>query len=509
MNMSNNETMVSSLFLVVFLVLFIYTAFISKASKLKNDTMEEFASGSRSFNYFVVLCTLIGCFLTAGTYTGWYSWAVYEGLISQYLIIYSITSFFVMYAFSSRIWIWGKNFNLLTQPDFIQVRFRSKALTMIDAVCGIILEAPWCIIEFAALGWAVTAVTGGIITKEMGIILFGVLTVALTTKGGMRSIAAIEVLKGILVMIFVVGGSIVAAYKLFGGFGPMFGELMEVVPENMTINYGGVYPYSYWDSIIITGTLGVFGLISMFARIYTARSVTEVKKAASSGSIAMILISALLLVLATGAILLPGIEDLPDPNMAFYFLMQSAFGPYIVGIVGVLVIITAIGIASIVINAHSVVISDNIIRSLRPDMKEESRRKITRVCIVIYGVIVMLVAMMDLPNLALIAIAMYEGIVQVIPMTLFGIFWRRANKWSVGVGYVAGLTVAITMAAFPDAFPWAGGWTGGVFGLVVNIAINLVLGRALKKEDYVDELFETIEHYKEDSKGNVISQIKQ
>jgi len=490
--------MVSSLFLVVFLALFIYTAFFNKASQLKNDSMEEFASGSRSFNYFVVLCTLIGCFLTAGTYTGWYSWAVYEGLISQYLIVYSITSFFVMYVFSARIWIWGKNYGLLTQPDFIQLRFRSKPLTMIDAITGVILEAPWCIIEFAAIGWAVTAVTGGMIPKDIGIILFGVLTVALTVRGGMRSIASIEVLKGILVMIFVVGGSVVAAYKLFGGFGPMFSELMEVVPENMTISLGGEYPYSFWNSIIITGTLGVFGLISIFARIYTARSVSEVKKAASGGSIIMVSISALLLVLATGAILLPGIEDLPDPNMAFYFLMQSAFGPYIVGVVGILVIITAIGIAGIVLNAHSVVISDNIIRSVKPDMQEEGRRKITRYCIVIYGIIVMVGAMMDLPNLALIAIAMYEGIVQIIPMTIFGIFWKRANKWSVGIGYVAGLVIALTMAALPDMFPWAGGWTGGVYGLIVNIAINIVLGLAMKKEDYVDELFEVIERYKEE-----------
>jgi len=502
--MSTSETMVSSLFLAVFFVLFVHAGFFNKISKLRNDSMDEFATGSRSFNYFIVLFTIIGGFLTAGTYTGWYSWAVYEGLISQYLIIYSITSFFVMYVFSSRIWIWGKKFGLLTQPDFVQLRFRCLPLSMLCAVTGILMDAPWCIIEFSSLGWAVAAATGGIISNQAGIIIFGVLTIALTFKGGMRSIATIELLKGILVIIFVIGGSIVAAYKLFGGFGPMFEELMLVVPENMTINCGDIYPYSYWNSIIITGTLGVFGLISMFARIYTAKSVMEVKKAASSGSIVMITISALLLVLATGGLLLPGIEDLPDPNMSFYYIMQSAFGPYIVGIVGVLVIITAIGIAGVVISAHSVVISENIIQGFKPDIKEENRRKVTRICIIIYGIIVISISMMDLPNLALIAITVYEGVIQSIPLLVFGIFWKRANKWSVGVGYVTGLIIAITMAAMPDAFPWAGGWTGGIYGVLVNIIINIILGFAMKKEDHVDELFKIVENYREDSNGNAI-----
>lgn len=506
--MSNNEIIISGLFIAIFLVVFIYAAFFKKSSKLTSSSMEEFAVGSRTFSYFIVLCTLIGCFITAGVYIGWYSWGMFEGVISQYLIVYSITSFFIMYLFSTRIWVWGKNFNLLTQPDFIQLRFRSKPLTLLSAVSGIIIEAPWCIIELAALGWAVAAVTGGVIPKEVGIIFFTALIIAYTTVGGMKSVAGVEVLKGILVILIVIGGSIVAIYKLFGGFGPMFSQLMAVAPQNMTFNTGGYYSYSYWNSIIITGTLGCFGWISMFARIYTARSVVEVKKAASGGGILMVLVCSLLLLLATATYLVPGALDLPDPSVAFFYIMQTAFGPFFLGIAGILVIATAIGLIGLIVNAHAIVISENIIRELKPDMKDENRRKVTRWCIVVYGIVVMLISMMDLPNLATIAIALYEGIVQIIPLILFGIFWKRANKWSVGIGYVTGLVIAVSIAAFPAAFPWVGGWTGGIFGFIVNIIINIVLGYAIKKQAYVDELFHVVESYKEDSAGNVISQVE-
>lgn len=507
MEMTNQEIMIACLFIAVFLVIFIYAAFFRKSSQLESSSMEEFAVGSRTFSYFIVLCTLIGCFLTAGMYIGWFSWGMFEGLISQYLLIYGVASFFIMYLFSTRIWVWGKNFNLLTQPDFIQLRFRSQPLTLLSAISGIIIEAPWCIIEMASLGWATAAVTGGLIPKEAGIIFFTILIIAYTTYGGIKSVAGVEILKGILVMFIVIGGSLGIIYKLFGGFGPMFSALMAAAPQNMTFHTGGAYSYSYWNSIIITGTLGCFGWISMFARIYTARNVAEVKKAASGGAILLVVVSALLLLLAAAAYLVPGALDLPDPNVAFFYLFKTAFGPFALGIVGILVMATAIGLIGLIINAHAVVISENIIRELKPDMKDENRRKVTRWCIVAYGIIVMLISMMDLPNLATIAITFYEGIVQIIPLILFGIFWKRANKWSVGAGYVAGLIIAVTIAAFPASFSWTGGWTGGIFGFVANIIINIVLGLAIKKEPYVDELFNVVENYEEDSKGNMIFQV--
>lgn len=504
MEMTGKEILISCILVVLFVIFLIYSAFFSKKSKLSNSSMEEFAVGSRSFNFFVVLCTLIGIFLMASVYIGWFSWGMFEGLITQYLLVYGCASFFIMYLFSARIWIWGKNFNLLTQPDFIQLRFRSKPLTRICAVSGILIEAPWCIMEFVALGWLTEAITGGMVDKNIGIIIFGAIVVAYTVYGGMKSVATVEVMKGILVISVVIVGSIAIIYKLFGGFGPMFSQLMEVAPENMTVNYGGTYAYSYWNSIILTGTLGCFGWISMFARIYTAKNVTEVKKSASSGSILMVIVCGLILILAAATHLVPGALDLAVPDMAFFYLCKTAFGPIFLGIAGVLVLATAIGFIGVIISSHGIVISENLIRDIKPNMQENDRRKYSRICIVVYSIICMGIAMFELPNLAHIAIMIYEGVVQIIPLVLFGIFWKRANKWSVGLGYVLGLAVALIVAFLPETFAFFGGWTGGIIGLLVNLAVNIVLGFAMKKEAYVDELFAVVNNYREDVNGNVI-----
>ena len=500
MEMTSKEIMISCAFLVVFLVFVVWATFFSKSAKLKNDSMEEFALGGRGFGYFVVICTLIGIFLPASSYTGWYSWTMYEGLIAQYIVIYSIAAFFIMYLFTQRIWIWGKNFNLLTQPDFLQLRFRSKPLSYVGAVSGLLIELPWTIIELASIGWLVAAVTGGMVSREIGILIAGLVVFAYTIYGGMRSVAVAEIIKGILVLVVGIVGSILIIFKLHGGFGNMYANILAAVPQNMTFNMGGEYSYSYWNSIIITGTLGCFGWLSMFARVYTAKSVKEVKKSASGGAVFVVLMSVLLYAAAAGAILVPGAADAGE--MAFFFIAKEAFGPIFLGLAAVMVLAAAMGFIAVITSAHSVVIIDNLVRPFKPNMTEASRRKASRITILVYGVICMLIAMQDLPNLAHIAIIAYEGVVQIIPVIIFGIFWRRTNKWSAGIGYVVGLIIAITLGIWPQEI--FGAWSGGVVGLVVNIAINIILGLAIKKEHYVDELFDVVRTYKENAKGEHI-----
>jgi SSS family solute:Na+ symporter len=188
--------------------------------------------------------------------------------------------------------------------------------------------------------------------------------------------------------------------------------------------------------------------------------------------------------------------------MAFFFMAKEAFGPVFLGLSGVMVLAAAMGFIAVVISAHSVVITENLIKPFKQNMTENQRRKYSRITILVYGIICMIIAMQDLPNLAHIAIVAYEGVVQIIPVIIFGIFWRRANKWSGGIGYVVGLIIAIGLALYPmEIF---GAWSGGVIGLVVNTIINIILGFAIKKEPYVDKLFDVVKTYKENAKREQI-----
>jgi len=506
MDMTKSEISISTIIVVVFILLLSYAVFIHKSSKLKDDSMGEFAVASRKFNFIIVTCTLIGAFLPGSAYIGWFSWGMAEGLIAQYLAIYGAACFFMMYIFSGKIWVWGKQFGLVTQPDLFQLRFRSKPLTVSLAAAGWLIEVPWTVMELAACGWVVSAITGGTIPNWVGIAFFALFAVLYVNVGGMKSVATVEVLKGILVVAIAIFGALILIFMNFGGFTNMFKELITEAPQNMTFNTGGEYPYTYWCSIVFTGTIGVFAWQSCFARIYTASSLKQVKKSASGGAILVSVVAITLLTLGASAFLIPGAMDLENPDVVIFYLFSSAFGPFMVGIVGILVIATSLGMIGVMFNAHGAAISENIIRVIRPTSSEQQRVKYTRIVIVFYGIGAALLATMDLPNLAFIAITFYEGIVQFVPLIVFAIFWKRANKWSVGVGFVVGMIIAVSAGFWPDMFTWAGGWTGGPIGFVVNVALNVIIALSMKKEDHVDELFAKANSYKEDSFGNEVTE---
>jgi len=114
-------------------------------------------------------------------------------------------------------------------------------------------------------------------------------------------------------------------------------------------------------------------------------------------------------------------------------------------------------------------------------------------------IVALVIAMLDLPNLAHIAIILYEGLLQIVPVLLFAMFWKRSNKHAALWGMLVGLAVAIVFAAIPTGWEMFGGWTPGIIGCLANVVIHVILGFAIKKEAHVDELFAQIKDYDEAS----------
>ncbi len=497
MILSSKEITIAVVILLIYIASIIWGGFFSKGSKMANKSIEEFAVGSRSLNYLLVLFTVIGVFITGSIYIGWFSWGAWEGLIAQYLIIYSVSNFFLLYIFAQKIWIWGARFKLLTQPDYIKLRYRCKPLTLLSGVAGVIIEAPWNIIEFIAMGWVVNSLTGGAISNTAGIIFFGVLILGYVVYGGMKSIAITELIQGILCSLVITIGLIFAIYKLFGGFGSLFQQVYAAAPQNLTISYGGTYSYSYWASIIIAATLGGFCWASMFNRIYTTKSVLDVKKTAVLSAIIVCLFATIILIFALGGILMP--EALEAGDAAFFVMCYKAFGPLFLGLVGIIIVAASMSLSSVVIASHGVIISENILREINPKITEEKRLKVSRICILVYGFVCMFMATLDLPNLALVANILYEGVIQIIPILFFGIYWRRSNKQGALAGMIVGLAIAFFFGINPEALAVFGGWTGGVLGLAANLIVHVACAFIFPKEAYVDKLFDMINDSEEDA----------
>ena len=476
------------------LPLMVWAAFFSKTGKMQeSSSIEEFAVGNRGFGWVIVLFTMMGLFITASIYCSWFSWGTREGLFPQYLMVYSVFGFVFTYVFAKRIWVWGKHYNLLTQPDYIQERYHCRPLTSIFGAAAILIEAPWCIMEFAALGMVVEAITYGAVPQKLGTIIIVVFIMAYIIYSGMKSIAITELIQGFLSSVVIIVGLIAVVYHFFGGFGPMFREVMEVAPDHLTITSGGIYEYPYWSSVIITASLGIMGWASFFTRIYTSKTIMDVKKVSWGSAIVAVIFCGILFMMSVGGVLLPDVAATAgESDLAFFTMVEEAFDPLFLGICGVIVVAAGMSLVSVVMNSHSIIISENFIKPFFPNVTSAGRVKSARWTTLIYSIIALAIALADLPHLYDIAIVAYECIAQVVPMVVFSIYWKRSNKWGAGLGFVVGSIVTLYMTI---AGITVGGFSGGVIGLLVNIIIHIICGFVFPKDKGVDEMFGVIEKF--------------
>ncbi|MDR2257613.1 MAG: sodium:solute symporter family protein, partial [Treponema sp.] len=486
-----NNAIISVGLLVLYFIVIIWAAFGTKAGKLKERSIEEFAVGNRGLGWIIVLFVMMGILITASTFASWFSWAVFEGLIVQYLLIYSTLGFLFSYIFAKRIWVWGRKFGLLTQPDYVELRYRSRPLTLLFAAAAILIEAPWVVMEFAAMGLLMNALTYGALNVKLGVLIIGVVVVSYILYSGMRAIAVTELIQGIVSSVVIAAGLILIVYKLWGGFGPLFRVVAETAPENLTISYGGAYSYEYWSSIIITGSLGIMGWASFFSRIYTSKSVLDIKRVSFWSALLSFIFAGILMIVALGSVIFPEIVEAADTETAFFVLADKAFGPWFLGFAGIVVVAAGMSMVSVIMNCHGVIIAENFIKPFRKKVSSEARMNIARWSLLVYSVIAIGIALLDLPNLYSIALVAYEGITQIVPMLVFSLYWKRSNKYGALGGFIAGLAISIVISALGIGTVWS----GGVIGLVCNVAIHIACGFIFPRDPHVDELFKVIDEY--------------
>jgi sodium/proline symporter len=233
----------------------------------------------------------------------------------------------------------------------------------------------------------------------------------------------------------------------------------------------------------------------VFATIYRADSSRAVKKSVLIAPIAGILIGFTVLSLGLG---LTSFPDFPEDAQSAAFWISDKFGgPVMVGLMGILALAACMSTISAVLNTSAVLIAKDICGTLASKMSREKLFKAARVLTIVVGIIAIIIATQNIPNLMFISIMMYDCTVQAFPAVFIGLFWRRTNLPGVSIGFVVGCIISLVGNLFPASIAWAGGWSGGIMGVFVNLVIVVICGFACKPYSRVDELFNTIKTYKE------------
>lgn len=466
---------------VVFLIFVIH-----RWGGLRDASFEEFAVAGRSFPWYMVMFTVLATWFVGSIYTGWVGMATMDGSIALYGPLYTLAGLILYYLLAPRVWVWGKVHRLHNLPDFIEMRYRSRRLALFVALAALIIGAPWQVMALKTFGYLSYSLTYGAVPMNVGMAVFALFTLSYIAWGGQRSVVVTDFVQGVISMVLVMGGALFVICKLFGGIGPMMSRLMAEKPELLTVS-----DPQAWTSWILAGAIGSYCWLEVYNRIFTARSVADVRSVAAGAPIIGGLAYLLILLVGFGGALVPEVAaSLETAEAGFFTMFERAGGPLMLGFAGMIVLAAEMSSVDSQLTTAGVVVAKNVIGPFRPDVDDRRLLKWARWVISIWMMIALVIAMMDLPALVQLGIWTYEFLVHLFPVSVLGAFWRRGTAAAGIAGLATGMPITALFTFNPD---WGvqvlGSWGPGIVGFSVNLLVYVLVSLASRPEPYVDELF--------------------
>ena len=452
------------------ILFFVLVIIYLQVSFRKDRDFGDYAVAGRSFGPFFQSMSFLNTWFPGAILIAFGGLAVVGGVIAFYQLMYSLLTIVIMYLISNRVWIWGKKFNLYTQPDLFALRYDSKHLRWIIGIIGIVSQFPWVILGMKALGMmfyymALKKIDFGV-AVIMGIVLM-IVRQFWTVQMGMRGVVISDMLQGVVSYI---GGSLILLGLIgwlmldrHASFATTPGHLFELP------GFGSKQGPLYVFSLIFTSALGGWCWPGIFVRLFTADSVGSMKKAAAISAPISLVFAGALSIFAILAATIPDVAKAPDA--VWFIVNQQAGGLVLLAIAGIIMLASTMGNIDGNIQATGSQIANDIIGDFT-SLNEKQKVYIAKIGIVIITLLGGWIATINLPQLFNVAVIGYQGIIQLAVPQFLGIFWARGNRIGTYVGTISGFIIAVTLTIyFPEYIGPLWGLTSGFIALLVNLSL--------------------------------------
>lgn len=471
---------------------FAIVVLILQRSYVADRDFTDFAVAGRSFGGFYQAMAFLNTGLPGYVYLGMFGFIAKAGVIGFSLS--TLLASIVMYLMADRVWTWGAQHNLRTQPDLMALRFDSRGVRIVAALLGIFGLLPWMVLGMQALGAVFYALSLGHLSFTAAVIL-GVIVMSVrqiwTIRMGMRGIVISDLFQGVVA--YILGSALIVGLIawLYAN-----GASLSAVPAAKF-----AFPGPESDKPLLFFSLMLLPLLSylcwpdLFVRLYTGSGVESVKRSSAyMGPIALVFLSSLgyLALLASTR---PDVAA--NPDAAWFALAQAAGGTPLLALAGVTVFAASMGNIDATVQSIGAQIANDVLGARHPGhppMSERSLMITSQIAMTIVTIASAAIACLPLPALFTIGLFAIQIMVQMSVPLYLGIFTKLGNRQGAIGGMLAGVaTVCMLQITWPVGIPWAYGLTTGAVGLIVNLAVFLLAGalipRSREEQDRLDALF--------------------
>lgn len=446
-----------------------------------HQSNKEFYLGGGKIGVVVLFFTFFATQYSGNTIVGYAPTAYRMGFMWMQSITFFILIVIGYLLFAPRLYVLSKKHNFITPSDFIETRFKNKAVTLLASLLMLYGLANFLLEQIVAIGQGVSGLTGGTVPYQAAVIFFVTIMIIYGWLGGMRSVAYTDTMQGVALLIGVIV-LLIGSILYFGSVGDATQYAEAFSPEKLGApDIEGVVD---WFSMLVLITIGAAIYPHAIQRIYAAGSERTLKRSLMGMAWAPFITSGFVFLIGIiGIKAYPGLSEneseqligmmanhIAAQNGIFYWAMIFLFGGIIAAIVS-----TA---DSVLLTLSSVISKDIYGRHINKKASDQKQIFVGKVTGVFVVVALLLLAWYPPATLYRIFILKFELLIQIAPAFILGLYWRRMHSHAVFIGMLIGTIVASFMA-FKGLQPF--GITSGLWGLFVNTAFAVILSFVLKQ----------------------------
>jgi SSS family solute:Na+ symporter len=425
-------------FVIVYLAISIGIGLLA-AMRVKNT--KDYAVAGRHLPLPVVMATVFATWFGAEAVFGVSATFVTEGLngVAADPFGSSMCLIIAGFFFSTQLY----KLNILTLGDFYRMRY-NRTVEVLTTIAIVISYLGWVAAQIKALGLIFSMITDGAVSEDVGMILGTAIVLTYTTLGGMLSVAVLDFVQ----MIVVIGGLLYIGNIVSG----MTGGVAPVVEHARAAGKLDFFPKGadiwVWITFVggwMTMMLGSIPQQDVFQRITSAKSAKIALWGSILGASVYFCFTFVPMFIAYAATLIDpvffGKLVIEDSQKVLPTLVLQHTPVFAQAIFFGAVLSAIMSCSSATLLAPSVTFAENIVRGYIPHLGDKGFLRVMRICLVVFGVIVLLYALNSERSI----FGMVESAYKItlagafVPL-VFGAFWKRATSQGALAAIIGGIT---------------------------------------------------------------------
>jgi sodium/pantothenate symporter len=405
--------------------------------------VEEFYLAGRGFGAAIVAFIVAAGLCSVGTFVGGPGLAWSLGMPWASLMgVQIFMNFYILYGLGRKLGIVARRVGAVSLGDVLYERYdRSKLVALLYALIVVIFLIPYCSVQFVGSARVFEVMTGW--PYWIALVLSGLITVFYSTIGGIRGVGLALLVQGIFMTLcyaLLIAGVWGRAIAEYGSLVAINEALIRVAEESFMNAFrsppGIAWVFSQW----IIFNLGILALPHGLMAALTYKSVKAMKRAIYIGIPVVTFWTYGIWVALIGKVFFPKlpVPDHINPVLAITMVPAGLGGIVYAGVISA----AQSTIATMILVMSSALLRHVYLLFVRPQATATEMKRVTLWFTLATGTLSFLLAITSPPALEYIIILAIGGTMSALfwPI-IFGLFWKRANKYGAMASMVVGLLV--------------------------------------------------------------------